>query len=157
MGSILSKLGELREMGGGKITKVRGDGRPQSLTFHDSVGTWPTESTKEGSYGLTETAWVCIRPSAYKLWLLAWCFYGTPNSGSRGISDSFACSWNSFPPIGLPCTVSIWRVFPCLIVPCLVVFSCCLQEACSFLKGNGGGGADLGEEEVEGELEGMEI
>lgn len=36
-----------------------------------------------------------------------WCSHGNPNSGGRCFSDSFACSWDSFPPIGLPCPALI--------------------------------------------------
>lgn len=55
----------------------------------DTRRTQPIESNKQDSQGLTETeevvkepAWVCTRSSAYTIWLLAWCFCGTPNSGS---------------------------------------------------------------------------
>jgi hypothetical protein len=61
-----------------------------------------------------------------------------------GVSDSFACSWDSFPPIGLACPASISRLLPCLIEARFVVFGCCLLKACSFLKGNREG-MDLGE------------
>jgi hypothetical protein len=43
-------------------------------------------------------------------------FCGTPNSGSWCVSDSLACSWDSFAPTGLVCTALI----PCLIVSCFV-------------------------------------
>jgi hypothetical protein len=49
-----------------------------------------------GSERLTWQAWAlwghCTRSSGYTLWLLAWWFCGTPNCGSRSVSDSFACS-----------------------------------------------------------------
>ena len=38
------------------------------------------------------------------------------------ISDSFACSWDSFPPIGLPCPASIWGF--CLVLLHLVWLYC---------------------------------
>jgi len=41
-----------------------------------------------------ETARVYARSSADMLWLLAWCLWGTPNSGSRCNSDSLAWSWD---------------------------------------------------------------
>lgn len=66
-----------------------------------------------------------------------WCSHGNPNSGGRCFSDSFACSWDSFPPIGLPC----------IIVSCFVLFGC-LLEACSFSEG----GVDLGERGGGGQL-----
>lgn len=31
------------------------------------------------------------------LQFIAWSFPGTPNSGSRGVSDSFACFWDPLP------------------------------------------------------------
>jgi hypothetical protein len=50
----------------------------------------PTESTKQGTYGLTgnevastEPAWVWTRSSANILWLIAWCFCGTPTVGAN--------------------------------------------------------------------------
>ena len=74
-----------------------------------------TEPTKQGSHGLTERAWpaslepawVRTRCSAYMLGLLAWCFCGTPNYGSRYVFDSFASCWDYFPPAWLPCLVSV--------------------------------------------------
>lgn len=32
---------------------------------------------------------------------VAWCFCGTPNGGSRAVSDAFTCSGDPFPPSGL--------------------------------------------------------
>ena len=32
----------------------------------------------------------------------AWSFCWTTNSDSRGVSDSFTCFWDPFPPTGLP-------------------------------------------------------
>lgn len=40
------------------------------------------------------------KSSACLLWLLSWCFCRTLNSGSSCASDSFACSWDSVPPMG---------------------------------------------------------
>lgn len=83
----------------------------------------------------------------YMLWLLAWWFCGTPDSGSGCVFDSFACSWDLFPPIGFPSPTSIKRLLPYLIVSRFVVFGCHLSEACSFLKrkqrGSGPGGTVL--------------
>ena len=56
-------------------------------------------STKQGSWGLTESARVCDIFSAYVLWLFTWCFWVNPDSGRGGFSDSFAycldssCFW----------------------------------------------------------------
>jgi hypothetical protein len=57
------------------------------------------------------------------VWMLAWCSCGIPNSGKRCTSDSFAGSWDSFPPIVLPCPASIWRHLSCLILFCPVCLS----------------------------------
>jgi hypothetical protein len=38
----------------------------------------------------------------------------------------------------LPCLPLVYRPFPYLIVFCSIVFGCCLLEACSFLKKDGG-------------------
>lgn len=50
-------------------------------------------------------------------------FCGTPDSGSRGVSEPFACSWYSFRPAGLPCsalTGGLCLVLLYPVVPCLV-------------------------------------
>ena len=72
--------------------------------MEDTRKTWSIESTKPGSYWLTEIEGfhrfclgpecICTRSSKYKLWILAWCFCGTPNCGNRCNSDSFAWSWD---------------------------------------------------------------
>lgn len=41
--------------------------------------------------------------------------------------------------IGFPCQASIESLLPSLIITCSVVLGCFLLEACSFMKGNGGG------------------
>lgn len=55
----------------GRICRSRG--------FEDTKITQPTESTQQSSQGLTDTetaitepAWLCIKSSAYVLWLLSW-------------------------------------------------------------------------------------
>lgn len=73
---------------------------------------------------------LCPRPLSHKSWLLAQCFYGTPKSGSSGVSGSLACS----PPIEWPFPVSTSRLFLYLIISCFGVFSCCCLETCFFLK-----------------------
>lgn len=49
----------------------------------------------------------------------------------------FFISWDSFPPIGLHCSASVWRLFPCLSL-FFVLVDCPLLKACFF--------ADRGEE-----------
>ena len=44
------------------------------------------------------------------------------------------------------CPASIWELLPCLLLSYFVMIACCLLEAFSFLKGNGGG-SGLKEEE----------
>lgn len=106
VGPLTSELRELSGRGGGRIVRGRG--------IEDTWRTWPTESTKRTSMALTETevaimgpAWVCTKPSANMLLLLAWCFCDTPDSGSEGVSGSFAYLWAPFPPTGLPCLTLI--------------------------------------------------
>jgi hypothetical protein len=64
-----------------------------------------------GSQGLKQQTWCLCRPVPDPLhipcWLLAWFFCGTPNSGSGFISDSFACSLDSFASAGFPCSALI--------------------------------------------------
>lgn len=50
------------------------------------------------------------------VFVMAWCFRGTPKSGSRCDSDSFACSWGSFHPTGWPCSASRGGLLPGLTV-----------------------------------------
>lgn len=72
-----------------------------------------TESTKIGSRGLKGTkfvstgpGWVCTKFFVYVMAVnLLLC--GTPNSESGCFSDSFANSWDSFPPIRMPCPDTI--------------------------------------------------
>lgn len=80
----------------GKIVGVRGDWGHQEIMTH-----W--ESTKKGTYGLTESgltntgpASICNRPFAYMLYWLTWSFCGT-KFGSRCITVSFPCTWDTFP------------------------------------------------------------
>ena len=46
--------------------------------------------------------WICTRSPKYMLWLLVWCFCGTPNSGS-GVSLANLLALGTLPPIGLSC------------------------------------------------------
>lgn len=64
----------------------------------------------------TRPAWVCTRAPVYMLWLLACCFSESPSSERQCISDSSACSWDSFPPFGLSCPASVWVFWGRLIV-----------------------------------------
>lgn len=64
-------------------------------------------------------------------------FCGTPTTRSKCVFDSFICSWNSFPSVGLFCPALICGLFSCLIVSYFVVVGCCRLEAYSFLKRNG--------------------
>lgn len=68
--------------------------------MEDIRETRPTESTKQDSYGLTETEAATVREieigmyrsSACVLWLLVLCSCGTLHSWREGISESFAFS-----------------------------------------------------------------
>lgn len=58
---------------------------------------------------------------------------GTPDCESKWVSDSFACSQNSFTPIGFLCRDLIWKFLLHLILYFYFVMLCCfLLEACSF-------------------------
>lgn len=100
---IRSALSDARVLGRGgeKIVKQQGWRTP---------GDMATKTTKLGLKGLTEIetaslgpAMVCTSSLVYVM-TVSLHFYRTPNIRSRCTSDSFACSWNSFPPTGLPCT-----------------------------------------------------
>lgn len=124
--------------------------------------TQPTESAQWGSYGLFTTeepsmgpARIYSRPSACMLCLLTWCFGGTYNSGSRCVSDSFACSWDAFPPIRLSCLAQYEDFCLVLTVSYFAMFGCRLLEVNSFMKGNErewiSGRGEVGTELEEGE------
>lgn len=73
-----------------EVSEEEGVERLQESEGMEDTRSWPTESTKQGSCGLTETetvstgtAWACRRSSECLLWLLAWWFYEIPNSGKR--------------------------------------------------------------------------
>jgi hypothetical protein len=80
-----------------------------------------------------ELLWVWARFPAHKLWLLVWCFCGTPNSRSRCFFYScLLLRLLSFYWVA-PSTLNM-RAFASLSVPCFVLFGCHLLEGCSFLK-----------------------
>lgn len=79
---------------------------------------------------------------------IAWCSCVTPNSVSGYVSDSFACTWDPFPPTGLHHPYLIWG-FWLSLVNCYAMFGSYPLEACSFPKWNRGEGVDLGEGEGE--------
>ena len=78
-----------------------------------SLSLRPTWSTKKvpGQPGIQRETL-----SQKKKLMLAWCSSKTSISGSRCITPSFAWPWISFPPIGLPCSASVWRPSPSLSV-----------------------------------------
>lgn len=90
----------------------------------------PTEPTKQGPQGPTETeaaavepALVFARSSEYMLWLLAWWFYETPDSGS---ACHFCLLLVTLPSTRFPHPALMQAVpwsFLYLIVPCSVVFT----------------------------------
>lgn len=121
--------------------------------MEDTKKIQPTESTKQGTYGLIETETASKGPCMclhqvvciYGVSINAWWDCGIPDCGSGCIFDSFAYSWDSFPPVGLTCPVSIRRLSPCFTVFCFVVVSCCLLEACFFSEGRQRGCGSGGE------------
>lgn len=68
----------------------------------------------------------CTRSSASMLQLLSWCLSGTPNIGRYCISDSFDSMWDSYLPVGFPCSDSVWGLLSSHTVYCFVVFDCCM-------------------------------
>ena len=99
----------------------------------------------------------CTRSSASKLWLLAWCLCVMPKSGSGYIFNSFACSCDSLPPLGLPFPAFMWRLSTLSVVSCFGMLGGCLLEACFFFSEEdwiweegrwGGGGGSRGRETV---------
>lgn len=92
---------------------------------------------------IMESAWVCVRSSVYMIWLLVWCFSGTPDSGSGAISGLFVCSWYPFIFAGLLSTMKGFVLS--LVVSCYVMFSECPGRPALFC-----GGWIWKREEVEG-------
>lgn len=107
--SLPLEIWEPCRRGGEKIVVLRGDrGHQENMVC---------QSTNQCSHGLkvTEAACkhrTCTRPPPLSLYiyirLIAWWFCETPVSGSGYTSDSFAFSWHSLAPIGLPCPAVIW-------------------------------------------------
>lgn len=62
-------------------------------------------------------------------------FVGFLILGARVVSDSFACSWDLFPPAGLPLLALVWGFMPSLVQSFYAVFGRYPWEDCSFLKG----------------------
>ena len=92
----------------------------------------------------------------YMLWLSAWHFSGTPNCGSRCVSDSFFLLLGLFLLLGCLVQLLCEGLCFCIIVFYFVVLGYCLLETCFFfLKGDGwgvdpeesGGGRELKEGE----------
>lgn len=46
----------------------------------------------------------------------------------------FTCSWDSFPPVTLPCPDLIWEELLSFIAYCFVQVGCCSFDGCPFLK-----------------------
>lgn len=57
----------------------------------------------ETEAAIIEHAWICTRCFAFMLWLLAWHFCETPESGSGGVSDSSDWFWDPSLSTGLTC------------------------------------------------------
>lgn len=99
--------------------------------------TWPIESSKQGSHGLTENevantwpTWMGLHQvlCVYDMTALCgtWCFYETLESGNGYICD-FDCHFFVF-FTGLPCLASVWGILHCHVVSCFVMFTWCLME-----------------------------
>lgn len=79
---------DFRVLQGGKKMKTN----KQEMAFNQKVNQETSAFTKQSTLGLTETeaviaetVWIRPSPSTYMLWLLAWCFRGTPYS-RNGVS-----------------------------------------------------------------------
>ena len=104
----------------------------------DTRRTWPTESTNQGSqslkWQLQGPAWICPRSSVYMLWLSAWHFSGTPNCGSRCVSDSFFLLLGLFLLLGCLVQLLCEGLCFCIIVFYFVVLGYCFLETCFFFS-----------------------
>jgi hypothetical protein len=105
----LEKIFEDRDMFGHHISVNMTEKEKRDPSLHDQGPIWYLSLLVAENIMATipKMPWVCTRFSTYMLWLLAWCSCETPNSEKDCISDSLACSEDSFPPIGLPYLASI--------------------------------------------------
>lgn len=83
-------------------------------------------------------AWGYVKSSVYVIWLLVWCFVGTPDSGSGAVSGPFVCSWGPFIPAGLSCPALMKGFVLSLVVSCDVMFSGCPWRPALFWWGRDG-------------------
>jgi hypothetical protein len=65
------------------------------------------------------------------------CYCGTLNSESACVLTLWPAPGTLFLLLGCLVQPRYEGLFFCLIVSCFVMFSCCLLEACFFLKGSG--------------------
>lgn len=106
----------------------------------DTRRTWPTESinkrylgwqiVRQQGWGLQECV-PCSVHICYDWWFGEFVILLTVGAG---VSNSFACFWDSFYPIWWPFPTSVWGLLTCLIVPSFAHFCCYPLEACPFLK-----------------------
>lgn len=66
---------------------------------------------------------------------VAWRFSGTPNSGGKSVSVSFACSWDPLSPAGLPCPALMWGCVSYLTAFCYATFWLISQGGLLFSEG----------------------
>lgn len=128
-----------------KIVGMREDGGQDPNKQH-SYGITVTERAIRTCIGLHQIFWVYVM--AVRL-----VFLWTPNNRSMCVSHSFACSWDSSPPVGLPCPVYIRGLLPWLTaVTWFVLFDCWLLKAYSFVQRKLAG-ANIGKKGGLGEAE----
>lgn len=131
---------------------------PQSLgdfkKVEDTRKTWSTKFTKQGSWHeLTEAEKASMGPAwVYTmLWLLRWCFCGSPNSGSGCVSDSLSSLEVLFLPFG--CLIQPqYESFHLILLD--LILSCLMSLKSLFISEEERGGMDLAEREGRMELEG---
>jgi hypothetical protein len=90
-------------------------GRPPGQLSKQCIQAQRLKQQAQGLPGLHQVLCVCI--IAFSL-----VFYGTPDCENDRVSDSCACSWDSLPPVGLPCLTSIGWVLLYFLILCHMVF-----------------------------------
>lgn len=94
---------------------------PERLKTMDDHG-WNNQLSRAhgGSQRLKQQSWSLHGTMLNLLHICYGCWLedlrGTPDNGTGGIFDSFASSWNPFPPIGLSGSALMWEFAPCLIL-----------------------------------------
>lgn len=74
-----------------------------AIRAEETRRTQPTQPIKQGSWGLTEAGMRLLQVLCIHAVVILTCFFVGLLIVGAGVSDPFACSWDSSPPIELLC------------------------------------------------------